>query len=206
MSGWCEEQKDCVISVDSLCTHVVIKRSNFNVQPLYFPTSPLPPLPPQPPRMVLSPSVMHAPPSAWPHHHTLLDAPAVNVTLSDPHTAHLNLSLSASQPQPLGRVHAQDYLASFSAASRTTSRLRMCMSSPSHLSPLTSHPLRRTGHATSLILPSPSWTSTHEPHTHPHYLKCMGHAPSLNALYSWANTPDLWCACTHTCTETTHRR
>jgi hypothetical protein len=61
------------------------------------------------------------------------------------------------------------------------------------------HPLGRTGH-------TPLWTSTHEPRTHPHYLKCMGHAPSLDALYSWANALDLWCTCTHarmhTCTHT----
>jgi hypothetical protein len=70
--------------------------STFNLlHSFHFPTSPLPPLPPQPPRTVVSPSVMHTPPSAWPQHHTLLEAPAVNVTLSDLHTSQpLTLSLS----------------------------------------------------------------------------------------------------------------
>jgi hypothetical protein len=76
----------------------VFEASMFNPpHPLDFPTSPQPPLPPQPPRIALSPSVMHAPPSAWPQHHTLLDAPVLNFTLSGPHTfwsSHLSLSLS----------------------------------------------------------------------------------------------------------------
>jgi hypothetical protein len=84
-----------------------LKRSTFNLH--HPPTSPLPPLPPQPPRIVLSPSVMHAPPSAWPQHHTLLDAPALNFALnfalSDPHTSRpLTLGLSASASRTRART------------------------------------------------------------------------------------------------------
>jgi hypothetical protein len=48
---------------------------------------------------------MHAPPSAWPQHHTHLDAPALNFTHSDAHTLKFS-----SQPQPLGRAHLPQLL------------------------------------------------------------------------------------------------
>ena len=48
---------------------------------------------------------MHAPPSAWPQHHTHLDAPALNFTHSDAHTLKFS-----SQPQPLGLAHLPQLL------------------------------------------------------------------------------------------------
>jgi hypothetical protein len=95
-----------------------LKRSTFTLpHPLHFPTSPLPPLPPKPPRIVLSPPVMHAPPvPGLSITHSWMCPPKMSPSQT---RTHLNLSLSASQPQPLRCVHAQDYLASFSAASQT---------------------------------------------------------------------------------------
>jgi hypothetical protein len=106
--------------------------------PLDFPTSPQPPLPPQPPRIALSPSVMHAPPSAWPQHHTLLDAPILNFTLSGPHTlwsSHLSLSLSDTRTHKTterttttcthARTHA-DNVSSSSTCTTATSSGRLC--------------------------------------------------------------------------------
>jgi hypothetical protein len=94
---------------------------------------------------------------------------------------HLNLSLSASQPQPLGRVHTLDYLASFSApswtyrpvhrASRTTSRLIVTFS------PLTSH--LSPSYNLTLIQPHPHTTSPSQMHG-PHFVR----ANSLDCLKS----------------------
>jgi hypothetical protein len=86
---WAVDREGKVLSVFEAST------SNLP-HPLDFPTSPQPPLPPQPPRIALSPSVMHAPPSAWPQHHTLLDVPVFTFTLSDAHSQPLS-----SKPQPL---------------------------------------------------------------------------------------------------------
>jgi hypothetical protein len=119
--------------------------------PLHFPTSPLPPLPPKPPRIVLSPPVMHAPPSAWPQHHTLLDVPAQDVALSDPHTSEpftLSLSVSASASRTRARTRLLGLILS-SLSDVQTSPWGLSYD-PSHLSPLTlmqPHPLGRMGHA-----------------------------------------------------------
>jgi hypothetical protein len=169
-------------------TRVVICAQAFIHHPLDLPTSPLPPLHPQPPRILLSPSVMHAPPSAWPQHHTLLDAPALSFALSDPHTSQpLTLGLSASASRTHARTRLlglilstlSDVQTSPSGLSDDISPRRHLLTS--HLSPLTSHP-----HTTS-----PS--RTHGPRfVHANSLDCLKSLGELFDAHPNMNIRLLW--------------
>jgi hypothetical protein len=154
----------------------VFEASTFNLPlPLNFPTSPQPPLPSQPPRIALSLSVMHAPPSAWPRHHTLLDAPSLNLP-----SRMRTLSVSASQSQPLGRHLASSPLTLMQPHSLGRTGHTLCVQTectlhgeffldfpllqahnPSHLHP---RGFRRTSHASSSP-PHPSPSRTYGPRT-----------------------------------------
>jgi hypothetical protein len=119
---------------DYACRHqaLTLQHSTSIVYSI-FPNSPLPLLPPQPPRTVYSPSVMHAPPSAWPQHRTLLEAPVLNLTHSDPHTlsnSQLSLSLSdarthkTTEHTTTTRTHARTHADDVSSSTRHARTLR----------------------------------------------------------------------------------
>jgi hypothetical protein len=103
--------------------------------------------------MVLSLSVMHAPPSAWPWHHTLLDAPSLNLpsrmrTLCQPLSLSLSDDISPPHLSPSCNLTLSDARATLCAC-----KLSACCTVSFFLTSL----------CYKLTTPSPSWIRAHEP-------------------------------------------